>query len=92
MATLLFTTSRTHTSGRNVARRLILTRNAQAGQSTCQTLPPLSGGKKRRRNYNKLPPKIAETNPWRMVSVDLIGPYTLQGKDISIWTLYVLQS
>ena len=41
-------------------------------------------GKKRRRKYGKLPPKIAETTPWKTVSVDLIGPYTLQGKDRSI--------
>jgi len=41
-------------------------------------------GKKRRCKYDKLPPKIAETTPWKTVSVDLIGPYTLQGKDRSI--------
>ena len=41
-------------------------------------------GKKRKRKCGKLPPKIAETTPWKTVSVDLIGPYTLQGKDRSI--------
>jgi len=36
-------------------------------------------GKKRRRQYGKLPTKIAETTPWKSVCVDLIGPYTLNG-------------
>eukprot|EP00804_Cyclotella_cryptica_P022172 CCRYP_011627-RA/>CCRYP_011627-RA protein AED:0.47 eAED:0.47 QI:0/0/0/1/0/0/3/0/118 len=29
----------------------------------------------------KLPPKLAITNPWEALCVDLIGPYTLKGKD-----------
>ena len=45
---------------------------------TCQL------GKKRKRLYGKLPTKIAETIPWRSVAVDLIGPYTLKGKDGTI--------
>ena len=31
--------------------------------------------------YGKLPPKLAITNPWEALCVDLIGPYTLKGKD-----------
>ena len=41
-------------------------------------------GKRRKRKYAKLPPKIAETTPWKTVCVDLIGPYTIKGKDGSI--------
>lgn len=41
-------------------------------------------GKKRKQKYGKLPAKIAETTPWRCVCVDLIGPYTLKGKDGTI--------
>ena len=41
-------------------------------------------GKRRKRKYGKLPPKIAETVPWNTVSVDLIGPYTIKGKDGTI--------
>ena len=29
----------------------------------------------------KLPTKLVITNPWEALSVDLIGPYTLKGKD-----------
>ena len=41
-------------------------------------------GKSRKRKYGKLPPKIAETVPWRTVCVDLIGPYTIKAKDRTI--------
>lgn len=41
-------------------------------------------GKKRRRQYGKLPSKIAEVVPWRSVCVDLIGPYTLKDKTGSV--------
>jgi len=41
-------------------------------------------GKKRRRKYGKLPPKIAITTPWQCVCVDLIGPYTLKDSSGSV--------
>jgi len=41
-------------------------------------------GKKRRRQYGKLPSKIAQVVPWRSVQVDLIGPYTLKDKTGSV--------
>jgi hypothetical protein len=28
-----------------------------------------------------LPPKLVITTPWKALCVDLIGPYTLKGKD-----------
>ncbi len=31
--------------------------------------------------YGKLPTKLVITNPWEVLCVDLIGPYTLRGKD-----------
>jgi hypothetical protein len=31
--------------------------------------------------YGKLPAKLATITPWEAVCVDLIGPYTLRGKD-----------
>eukprot|EP00804_Cyclotella_cryptica_P027451 CCRYP_008864-RA/>CCRYP_008864-RA protein AED:0.29 eAED:0.29 QI:0/0/0/1/1/1/2/245/709 len=37
--------------------------------------------KRRQLKYGKLPPKLAITNPWDALCVDLIGPYTLKGKD-----------
>eukprot|EP00804_Cyclotella_cryptica_P023907 CCRYP_010041-RA/>CCRYP_010041-RA protein AED:0.42 eAED:0.42 QI:0/-1/0/1/-1/1/1/0/279 len=35
----------------------------------------------RQLKYRKLPTKLAITNPWEASCVDLIGPYTLKGKD-----------
>ena len=41
-------------------------------------------GKRRRHKYGHLPPKESEIIPWRCVCVDLIGPYTIKGKDGTI--------
>ena len=38
-------------------------------------------GKKRKRKFGKLPPKLADVTPWQVVQVDLIGPYTIKGQD-----------
>ena len=40
--------------------------------------------KKHTRQYGKLPPKVAETVPWRSVYVDLIGLYTIKARDKTI--------
>jgi hypothetical protein len=40
--------------------------------------------KKRHLKYGHLPSKIIITVPWRALCVDLIGPYTLKGKDGTI--------
>ena len=37
--------------------------------------------KRRKPKYGKLPTKLAITTPWEALCVDLIGPYTLKGKD-----------
>ena len=44
---------------------------------TCQT------NKKRKLNYGHLPAKTVIRIPWEALCVDLIGPYTLKGKDDS---------
>jgi hypothetical protein len=31
--------------------------------------------------YGHLPTKLNKSNPWECLCVDLIGPYTLKGKD-----------
>ena len=41
-------------------------------------------GKKRKCHYGRLPPKEAETTPWKSVCVDLIGPYTIKAKDDTV--------
>ncbi len=35
----------------------------------------------RNHKYGKLPAKLAIITPWEALCVDLIGPYTLKGKD-----------
>ena len=45
---------------------------------TCQV------NKKRKLKYGHLPPKTIVQTPWRTLCVDLVGPYTLKGKDGSI--------
>jgi hypothetical protein len=39
--------------------------------------------KRHSRKYGHLPPKLVITTPWKALCVDLIGPYTLKGKDSS---------
>jgi hypothetical protein len=34
--------------------------------------------KKERKKYGLLPPKTAESDPWVMVCVDLVGPFTIK--------------
>ncbi|MCP4748121.1 MAG: hypothetical protein GY874_18600, partial [Desulfobacteraceae bacterium] len=41
-------------------------------------------GKTRKRKYGKLPAKNAIIEPWKSVCVNLVGPYTLKGKDGTI--------
>lgn len=43
----------------------------------CKTCVMCQKAKKQRRKYGKLPPKIAEAQPWVEVCVDCIGPYTI---------------
>ncbi len=45
---------------------------------TCQV------NKKRKLKYGHLPSKTVITVPWRALCVDLIGPYTLKGKNGTI--------
>jgi hypothetical protein len=40
--------------------------------------------KKWKLKYGPLPPKTIITVPWRVLCVDLRGPYTLKGKDGTI--------
>ena len=40
--------------------------------------------KHRNHKYGKLPAKLAITTPWEALCVDLIGPYTLKGKDKTV--------
>jgi hypothetical protein len=37
--------------------------------------------KRRQKQYGKLPTKMVITRPWHTICVELIGPYTFNGKD-----------
>jgi hypothetical protein len=37
--------------------------------------------KRHSQKYGHLPPKLVITIPWKVLCVDLIGPYTLKGED-----------
>jgi hypothetical protein len=37
--------------------------------------------KRHSQKYGHLPPKLVTTTPWKALCVDLIGPYTLKGKE-----------
>jgi hypothetical protein len=45
---------------------------------TCQV------NKRAKYNYGKLSPKLVLSTPWEALCVDLIGPYTIKGKDGSV--------
>jgi hypothetical protein len=42
--------------------------------------------KRHSQKYGHLPPKLIITTPWKALCVDLIGPYTLKGKDAQVLT------
>ena len=42
---------------------------------SCQT------NKRSKHSYGKLPPKLVITTPWEALCLDIIGPYTIKGKD-----------
>jgi hypothetical protein len=52
-----------------------LTRNVQSYYKTCK-LCQLNN--KTRKQYRKLPIKEAETKPWEIVQVDLVGPWKVR--------------
>jgi hypothetical protein len=47
-------------------------------QSYCKTCKVCQFNKKTRKQYGKLPIKEAETNPWEIVPVDLVGPWKVK--------------
>jgi hypothetical protein len=44
----------------------------------CSTYQVCQMTKKERKKYGLLPPRIAESDPWVMVCVDLVGPFTIR--------------
>jgi hypothetical protein len=52
-----------------------LTQDVELLCSTCQVCQLT---KWERKKYGLLPPKTAESDPWVMVCVDLVGPFTIK--------------
>jgi hypothetical protein len=50
----------------------------QSITKSCKSCPV---NKRQSQKYGHLPPKTVYTIPWKCLCVDLIGPYTLKGKD-----------
>ena len=59
----------------------ILERNEKHHPSKTKSCKTCQVKKKRTQKYGHLPPKIVISTPWEALCVDLVGPYTLKGKD-----------
>jgi hypothetical protein len=44
----------------------------------CSICPVCHLTKRERKKYGFLPPKTAESDPWVMVCIDLVGPFTIK--------------
>jgi hypothetical protein len=54
-----------------------LTEDVKRLCSTCQVCQ-MTKKENNRKKYGLLPPKIAESDPWVMVCVDLVGAFTIR--------------
>jgi hypothetical protein len=52
-------------------------------QGYVETCRSCQVNKRHSQKYGHLPPKLVIKTPWKALCVDLIGPYTLKGKDNS---------
>jgi hypothetical protein len=50
-------------------------------QKNIKSCRPCQVNKRHSQKYGHLPPKLVITTPWKALCVDLIGPYTLKGRD-----------
>jgi hypothetical protein len=68
---------------RDIEIRDVLKRYAQYHPEICQILRILQVNKRHSQNHGHVPPKLVITAPWKVLCIDLIGLYTLKGKDSS---------
>jgi len=63
-------------------------------EDICQKCSTCQKSKRSYKKYGKLPPKEAETIPWDMLCVDLVGPYSFTHhptKDkIKLWAVTMI--
>ncbi len=83
LVSLLLATPRDHESHRNSLSFDVLERSTNESLITCQKVSQLPGEQAQTTKILKTATKLAITNPWEALCVDLIGPYTLKGKDIT---------
>jgi hypothetical protein len=50
----------------------------QDSELLCSICPVCQLTKKEHKKYGLLPPKTPESDPWVMVCVDLVGPFTIK--------------
>ncbi len=74
-------TFRWNLQGGNPQSYYILARYDYHNISYLKTCKRCQKGKRRKQEYAELPQKIAKTISWRIVCVDLIGPYTIKSKN-----------
>ena len=77
----LLATPRDLVSQRNSLSFDVLKKSKNNSPITCQKCHNCQVNKCRQLKYGKLPTKLVITNPWEALCVDLIGPYTLKGKE-----------
>ena len=53
-------------------------------QSCVKNCKKCQVNKHHKHEYGKLPSKLVITNPWEALCVNLIGPYTLKGQDVTV--------
>ena len=59
----------------------------------CATCDVCQRTKKNKKKYGTLPEKVAETDPWEVLCVDLIGPYTIKqpnGNELRLWCVTMI--
>ncbi len=70
-----------HTHLKETMKAAILERYEKTIRSKTKSCKTCQVNKKRTQKYGHLPPKIIISTPWEALCVDLVGPYTLKGKD-----------
>jgi hypothetical protein len=71
------------TTQRDDEIRDVLEKYAPYHPVICQSCRSCQINKRHSQKYGHVPPKLVITTPWKALCVDLIGPYTLTGKDRS---------
>ncbi len=56
-------------------------RSVRTIQSYTKSYRSCQANKRHSQKYGHVPPKLVITTPWNALCIDLIGPYTLNGKD-----------